>query len=212
MAKTTQRASNTGSRERTGREDLSLSLSFSLPKFSSLGVLLGEVPLHVQSEMIAPGEGALADRAFKGLSPGVLAVMPRQFVAPGESPLTFRPLTLIRFLARVYPLMSLQVRALRIDFRTTYEIAVVHPALLQLWVIPPVELGRHRLRLDPMGRIENWTWLGIRGWRCPPGWTGTDRRAGIGDRWRQRRNIHQPRHRTIERRCRVAARLMMTGC
>ena len=57
------------------------------------------MPLHVQREMIAPGEGALANRAFKGLSPGVLAVMPRQFVAPGESPLAFRPLTLIRFLA-----------------------------------------------------------------------------------------------------------------
>lgn len=85
--------------ENEREEKISLSLSFSLPKFSSLGVLLGEVPLHVQSEMIAPGEGALADRAFKGLSPGVLAVMPRQFVAPGESPLTFRPLTLIRFLA-----------------------------------------------------------------------------------------------------------------
>jgi len=56
------------------------------------------MPLHVQREMIAPGEGALADRAFKGLSSGVLAVMPRQFVAPGESPLAFRPLTLIRFL------------------------------------------------------------------------------------------------------------------
>lgn len=93
----------------------------------------------------------------------------------------------------------------------TYEVAVVYPALLQLWIIPPVELGRHR-RLDPMGRIENWARLGIRGWRCPPGWTGADRRAGIGDRWRQRWNIHQPRHRTIERRCRVAARLMMTGC
>lgn len=70
-------------------------------------MLLREVPLHVQREMIASGERALADRAFKGLSPGVLAVMPRQFVAPGESPLAFRPLTLIRFLARVYPLMSL---------------------------------------------------------------------------------------------------------
>lgn len=78
-------------------------------------MLLREVPLHVQREMIASGEGALADRAFKGLSPGVLAVMPRQFVAPGESPLAFRPLTLIRFLARVYSLMSLQVRALRVD-------------------------------------------------------------------------------------------------
>lgn len=102
MAKTTQRASNTGSRERTGcKEKISFSLSFSAHSllFSSLGVLLREVPLHVQREMIAPGEGTLADRAFKGLSPGVLAVMPRQFVAPGESPLAFRPLTLIRFLA-----------------------------------------------------------------------------------------------------------------
>lgn len=62
-------------------------------------MLLREVPLHVQREMIAPSEGALADGAFKGLSPGVLAVMPRQFVAPGESPFALGPLTLIRFLA-----------------------------------------------------------------------------------------------------------------
>ena len=83
------------------REAKRRSLSFSVHTLvlSSLGVLLREVPLHVQREMIAPGEGTLADRAFKGLSPGVLAVMPRQFVAPGESPLAFRPLTLIRFLA-----------------------------------------------------------------------------------------------------------------
>lgn len=102
MAKSTQRASNTGSRERTGSKEkislFSLVHTLSLP-LSSLGVLLREVPLHVQREMITPGEGALADPAFKGLSSGVLAVMPRQFVAPGESPLAFRPLTLIRFLA-----------------------------------------------------------------------------------------------------------------
>jgi len=97
-------ASNTGSRgarEEGSEEDGSLLLFLSplCRSFASLGVLLREVPLHVQREMIASGERALADRAFKGLSPGVLAVMPRQFVAPGESPLALRPLTLIRFLA-----------------------------------------------------------------------------------------------------------------
>jgi hypothetical protein len=86
--------------EREARRALSPSFSLFLTlSLSSLGVLLREVPLHVQREMIAPGEGALADRAFKGLSSGVLAVVPRQFVAPGESPLAFRPLTLIRLLA-----------------------------------------------------------------------------------------------------------------
>jgi hypothetical protein len=101
MAKSTQRARPTQVVENE-REAKRRSLSFSSPyspPLSSLGVLLREVPLHVQREMITPGEGALADPAFKGLSPGVLAVMPRQFVAPGEPPLAFRPLTLIRFLA-----------------------------------------------------------------------------------------------------------------
>lgn len=105
MAKTTARPTQVVENEREiGEGGLSPSLPlpslFLLsPSLSSLGVLLREVPLHVQREMIAPGEGALADRAFKGLSPGVLAVVPRQFVAPGESPLALRPLTLIRFLA-----------------------------------------------------------------------------------------------------------------
>jgi len=58
--------------------------------------------------------------------------------------------------------------------------------------------------------IQNRARLWIRGWRRPSGWTGADGRTGIGDRWRQRRNIHQPRHRAIERRRRIAVRLMMT--
>lgn len=87
----------------------------------------------------------------------------------------------------------------------------MHPALLQLRVIPSVEFAVHRRRLDPVGRIQDRARLGVWGWWCSPGWTGADGRAGIGDRWRQRRNIHQPRHRAVERRCRVAARLMMIG-
>lgn len=87
----------------------------------------------------------------------------------------------------------------------------MHPALLQLRVIPSIEFAVHRRRLDPVGRIQDRARLGVRGWWCSPGWTGADGRARIGDRWRQRRNIHQPRHRAIERRCRIAARLMMTG-
>jgi len=97
LARPTRVAENERDAERT--IFLSLSLSLSFLALCSLGVLLREVPLHVQREMIAPGERTLADRAFKGLSPGVFAVMPRQFVASGESPLAFRPLTLIRLLA-----------------------------------------------------------------------------------------------------------------
>lgn len=46
---------------------------------SSLG-RLGQVPLHVQREVIAAREGALADGAAEGFGAGVLAVVACEFV------------------------------------------------------------------------------------------------------------------------------------
>lgn len=63
----------------------------------SLGVLLREMPLHVQGEVVASSERALAHRALEWLRAGVLSIVTSQFVAPGEPPFAFWPLTLVRF-------------------------------------------------------------------------------------------------------------------
>jgi hypothetical protein len=64
----------------------------------SLGMLLGQVALHVKGEVVAPGEGPLADGALEGLGAGVLPVVARELVAAGEPPLALRPLALVRLL------------------------------------------------------------------------------------------------------------------
>lgn len=60
---------------------------------------LGQMPLHVQREVVTPGKGPLADRALEGLRPRVFPVVARQLVAAGESPLALRPLAAVRLLA-----------------------------------------------------------------------------------------------------------------
>lgn len=57
------------------------------------------VPLHVQREMIATGERALAEVALEGLLAGVLAVVPRQLVRAGELPRAALPCALVRLLS-----------------------------------------------------------------------------------------------------------------
>lgn len=61
-------------------------------------VRLGHVTLHVQCQVIGAGKAAFADLTLEGLSTRVLAVMTSQLVRTGKAPLTFRPLTAIRFL------------------------------------------------------------------------------------------------------------------
>lgn len=52
--------------------------------------------LHVQRQVVTPGEAALADDALEGFRTGVLAVVPRQLVGPRETPLTLGPLAGVR--------------------------------------------------------------------------------------------------------------------
>lgn len=163
---------------------------------NSLRVLLREMSFHVQRQMIAPRERSLTDRAFERFRASVLTIVPRQLVAPRKSPLTFRPLTLVRLFTRMYPLMGLQVRTLRVDFRTTYEITVVNPPFLELGVVPSVELSRDGWRLNSMGRIQNGG-LWIRWRRCPSRWA-PDGRARIRDGRCQRGDVHQPGHRAVK--------------
>lgn len=57
--------------------------------------------------MIRPRETPVTVVALKRLGAGVFAVVPRQLVAPGESPLTALPRALVRLLTCVCPLMGL---------------------------------------------------------------------------------------------------------
>lgn len=50
-----------------------------------------DVSLHVQGQVIGPGETPVAVVAFEGLGAGVFAVVPGQLVAPGETPLAAFP-------------------------------------------------------------------------------------------------------------------------
>lgn len=60
---------------------------------------LGLVPLHVQRQVVAPGESPIAYSAFERLIAGVLAGVPRQFVGPGKPPIAFGPIALVRLLS-----------------------------------------------------------------------------------------------------------------
>ena len=42
------------------------------------------VSLHVERQVVAPGETTFTNFAFEGLGAGVLPVMPRQLVRPGR--------------------------------------------------------------------------------------------------------------------------------
>lgn len=78
--------------------------------------------------MVAAGEASVAMPTLERLCAGVLAVMARQFIRTRESPFAALPTTLVRFLPRVRPLMSLQMRALGVHLLAPRELAFVYPA------------------------------------------------------------------------------------
>lgn len=100
----------------------------------------------MQRKMVGSCEGSLADSTLEGLGSGVFPVVARQLVRSGKPPFALGPVALVRLLPRVYPLMGLQVRTLRVDFSTTEEVAVVNSPLLELRIVPPVVLRDKRRR------------------------------------------------------------------
>ena len=58
--------------------------------------LLRHVPLHVQGQVVGPGKASLAHPALERLGPGVLPVVPGQFVRSCEAPLTVREVASVR--------------------------------------------------------------------------------------------------------------------
>jgi len=80
---------------------------------------------HVQREVVASGEGALAARALEWPVPGVFPVVTRQLVGAGELPRAAGPRTLVRLFAGVGPQVRLQVRALVVRLAAAVERALV---------------------------------------------------------------------------------------
>lgn len=60
--------------------------------------LILHVALHVQCEMVGPGEGTLAEVTLKGSMSGVLSEMAGQLVRAGELPTATFPTAVIRLL------------------------------------------------------------------------------------------------------------------
>lgn len=54
--------------------------------------------LHVKSQVVGPGETALAMTAFEWFASGVLSEVSGQLIGSGETPLTALPRTLVRLL------------------------------------------------------------------------------------------------------------------
>ena len=99
---------------------------------------------HVQGQVVAAGERPRAEVALEGLGPRVLPVVPRQLVRPGKLPAAPVPCALVRLLARVGPLVRLQVRALCVDLVAAGKVAAVHLAF-------PQALTAAHFRATPVG-------------------------------------------------------------
>ena len=56
---------------------------------------------HVETEMVAPGKGPLAEMALKGSVARMLAVVTGEFVGAGEFPAAPFPVAVVRLLARM---------------------------------------------------------------------------------------------------------------
>lgn len=57
-----------------------------------------QVSLHMQSQVVGAGEGALAQVALERPVTGVLAEMTRQLIRAGELPSASLPVAVVRFL------------------------------------------------------------------------------------------------------------------
>lgn len=115
------------------------------------------VPLHMQGQVIRSGEGARADRALERFGPCVFPEVTSQLIRTGETPVTSIPRTPVRLLTSVGPQVGFQMGRLGVHFLTSWEVTVVYPPLLQVWVGPAVVADLH-------GLVQAWSWAGAWGW------------------------------------------------
>ena len=99
---------------------------------------------HVKREVITAGKLPRTKMALERFGAGVFPVMPRQLVRPRELPAAAVPRALVGLLARVRPLVGLQMRALGVDFVTGREVAAVNLPPLEAVVVLAADRGRGR--------------------------------------------------------------------
>ena len=73
--------------------------------------------LHVQAQVITPGESSVTKVTFEGFAPGVFAVVPGQLIRSGKLPVTSLPAAEVRLLPGVSPLVGLEVTALGVNLQ-----------------------------------------------------------------------------------------------
>ena len=101
--------------------------------------------LHVEGQVVGPGEGAFAEAALERPIARVLPVVPRQLVGPGEFPSAALPSALVGLLARVRPEVGLEVRGFRVRLGASGVRAGVDND-------PPFAPGAPATRSDRSGR------------------------------------------------------------
>ena len=100
------------------------------------------MPLHVQGQVVRPGEGPLTHPALERTVPGVLAGVPRQLIRPCKPPAAALEITNIWLLSRVRPLMGLQMAGLGVGLHATFVRTMMHnllalrPGSLPFWLCP----------------------------------------------------------------------------
>ena len=68
---------------------------------SKSSVLSSQMPLHVQREMVTPGEGTFTEVALEWTVTSVLSVVPGQFIGASELPAAALPVAVVWLLPSV---------------------------------------------------------------------------------------------------------------
>ena len=112
--------------------------------------------LHVEGQVVRPGEGPVAHLALERPVARVLPVVPRQLVGSGEFPSAILPGALVGLLARVRPEVGLEVRRFGVGLGASFVVARVSREPLASPGPPSAALARHsvgRLRMAQFQRI-----------------------------------------------------------
>jgi len=91
------------------------------PLIPPKSIYASHVPLHVEGQVVRPGERALAQVALERTVARVFAEMASQFVGASEFPTATLPAAMVRLLTCVSSVMRLQMRALGVRFPAAGE-------------------------------------------------------------------------------------------
>lgn len=94
----------------------------------SLG--FGLVAFHVKSEMVRAGETTVANLALERLGSRVFSYVARELIGSCKAPLTALEMAFVWFFTCMNSLVSFQMRAFRVCFSATWEIAKVDSSFL----------------------------------------------------------------------------------